>query len=145
MAKVIHNEILIPEIESLLKAGKTVLFTPSGVSMRPWIEGGQDTVTLQRSEHPKVGDIALCEVNRQPIRYVLHRIIRMEADRITLMGDGNLQGCEYCNPSQVIGIVTRITSPKGHRKPLTKGYLWRKLLPVRKYLLKIYRHTPRLL
>ena len=33
----IANDILIPEIERLLKDGKEVRFTPSGVSMRPFI------------------------------------------------------------------------------------------------------------
>ena len=36
------NEIFIPEITRLVSEGKQVVFTPTGVSMRPFIEGGVD-------------------------------------------------------------------------------------------------------
>ena len=42
----IANEILIPELARLLATGKEVRFTPSGVSMRPFIEGDRDSVIL---------------------------------------------------------------------------------------------------
>ena len=56
----IANDILIPEIERLLKDGKEVRFTPSGVSMRPFIEGDRDSVILTSlSRNPRIGDILL--------------------------------------------------------------------------------------
>jgi hypothetical protein len=70
---------------------------------------------------------------------VLHRLIRIEGEQLILMGDGNLAGTEVCSRGDVIGVVTRIESPKGRRKMLTRGYLWYALRPVRKWLLKIYR------
>ena len=42
------NEILLPEFERLINNGHTVEFTPQGVSMRPFIEGGRDSVLLKR-------------------------------------------------------------------------------------------------
>ena len=81
------NEIFIPEIARLVAEGKQVVFTPTGVSMRPYIEGGVDSVTLVRAEELQVGDIVLAEV--APQHYVLHRIYAMQGDAVTLMGDGN--------------------------------------------------------
>lgn len=48
MPHTVPNEILVPEIGRLLKEGKEVRFTPTGVSMRPFIEGGRDSVILRR-------------------------------------------------------------------------------------------------
>ena len=56
----VANDILIPELARLLAEGKEVRFTPSGVSMRPFIEGDRDSVilaTLKRA--PRRGDILL--------------------------------------------------------------------------------------
>lgn len=140
----IENDILIPELARLLSEGKEVRFTPSGVSMRPFIEGDKDSVILAPLIcAPQRGDILLAQVQTLCGRttYVLHRLIRVEGEQLTLMGDGNLAGTETCLRADVIGIVTRIESPKGRRKPLTSGYIWYILRPVRKWLLKIYRHS----
>ena len=140
MPHTIPNDILIPQIAALLQEGKEVLFTPTGNSMRPFIEGGQDVVTLRKLPHIKVGDICLAQISRSPA-YVLHRVIRIESDQITLMGDGNLQGEEHCTADNIVGTVIRIQTPKGFRKPLTRGRLWYQLRKWRRILLKIYRHT----
>ncbi|MCQ2310904.1 MAG: S24/S26 family peptidase [Paludibacteraceae bacterium] len=143
MPHLIANTILIPEIAHLIKEGRDVTFTPGGVSMRPFIEGGKDCVLLTRPEHLRVGDIILAEVEND--RYVLHRLIRLDGDAVTLMGDGNLYGEEHCMRQDVLAKVAAIHSPKGRRKPMTRGRIWLWLLPVRRYLLKVYRHTPRIL
>ena len=140
----IANDILIPELARLLATGKEVRFTPSGVSMRPYIEGDKDSVILTpMNRAPRRGDILLAHVTAANGRqtYVLHRLVRMEGDTCVLMGDGNLAGEERCTSEQIIGRVTAIESPKGRRKMLTNGRLWYGLLPIRRYLLKIYRHT----
>ena len=153
-----QSDILLLEIERLLNEGKEVIFTPRGVSMRPFIEGGVDSVTLIKKPTVAVGDIVLAHINN---RYILHRIVKLSTSQlddnstplqptgrlysstpnITLQGDGNLQGYEHCSAADILGTVTQIRSPKGYKKPLTKGRLWRLLKPLRKYLLKIYRHT----
>ncbi|MBO4362627.1 MAG: S24/S26 family peptidase [Paludibacteraceae bacterium] len=133
------NEIFIPEIARLVADGKQVMFTPTGVSMRPFIEGGVDNVTLVRPDALKVGDIVLAEI--QPQHYVLHRIYALNGEAVTLMGDGNLQGCEHCTLQNILAKVTAIHSPKGRTKPVTRAWLWRHMIHSRRLLLKIYRHT----
>ena len=144
----IANEILVPELARLLAEEKEVRFTPSGNSMRPFIEGNRDSVILAPlTRSPRRGDILLVGAT-QPggqTTYVLHRLVRIAHDEqgelLVLQGDGNLQGEETCRRSDIIGRVRRIESPKGRAKLLTRGRLWHALLPIRGFLLKIYRHT----
>lgn len=144
----IANEILVPELARLLAEEKEVRFTPSGNSMRPFIEGNRDSVILAPlTRSPRRGDILLVGAT-QPggqTTYVLHRLVRIAHDEqgelLVLQGDGNLQGEETCRRSDVIGRVRRIESPKGRAKLLTRGRLWHALLPIRGFLLKVYRHT----
>lgn len=140
----IANDILIPELARLFAEGKEVRFTPSGVSMRPFIEGDQDSVILKAlTRPPRRGDILLAQTQTLcgQTTYVLHRLIRIENDTYVLQGDGNLAGEERCALGDIIGRVIRIETPTGRRKPLTRGYLWHLLKPVRNYLLKLYRHS----
>ena len=140
----VANDILIPELARLLAEGREVRFTPSGVSMRPYIEGDKDSVILASyARAPRRGDIVLAHAHAAGGRqtYVLHRLVRIEGERFVLQGDGNLAGEETCSRDEIIGYVTKIESPKGRRKCLTNGRLWYFLKPLRRYLLKIYRHS----
>lgn len=142
MACKVANDILIPEISRLLAEGHEVCFTPQGESMRPWIEGGRDSVVLRRMTHAaRRGDLVLAQCTGG--RYVLHRVLRIEdaGERLVLMGDGNLQGEEVCTQADIVGIVVRIENRRGHRKLLTRGRLWQRLLPFRPTLLWLYRKT----
>lgn len=136
----VPNDILISEMERLLRAGKQVIFTPDGASMRPFIEGGKDSVVLERPTDIRIGDILLCRIGNV---YVLHRLVARHDDKLTLMGDGNIAGEEHCRREDVIGRVVEIRSPRGRRKTMHGWRLWLRLLPIRPFLLKIYRHLIR--
>ncbi len=151
----VDNDILIPEIAKMLASGKEVRFTPSGDSMRPFIEGDRDSVVLAKLDRePQIGDIVLASAlpsytDDDENIYVLHRIVEEDWDEdegvpyvvYDLEGDGNLSGREFCGPEEIYGTVIRIESPRGFRKLLTRGKLWLRLKPHRPFLLKIYRHT----
>lgn len=147
MGHIVANDILIPEMARLLAEGREVRFTPNGISMRPWIEGGRDSVVLRRLLRPAiVGDIVLAQSampDAQTAKYVLHRVVRVEENGkcVMLMGDGNLAGEEVCLSDDILGFVVRIENCRGWRKPLTRGRLWRMLLPYRKQLLWLYHKT----
>ena len=140
----VENNILIPQIAELIAKGKQVRFTPTGVSMRPFVEGDKDSVILTALQTPpRRGDILLAQTQTLCGKktYVLHRLIRIEGDSYILQGDGNLAGEEHCALGDIIARVIRIESPDGRRKLLTRGRLWYFLKPIRSFLLKIYRHT----
>lgn len=135
--------------------------------MRPFIEGGRDSVTVSPLAGPvRVGDIVLAHVGDD---YILHRIYRISpptdlplteqytkhqhteqytnpqhtnsyADpQYILMGDGNIEQQESCRAADILGRVTQITSLSGKRTLPTRATLWRHLLPLRPLLLKIYK------
>ena len=142
----IPNEIIIPQFKQLLDEGHTVRFRVRGFSMRPFLEDRRDIVTLTPlSKDPEVGDAILAEV--APQTYVLHRIIRIEGDKITLQGDGNINYTESCLRKDVVGIVTEFYR-KGRKTPdLASGKKWRYyskiwllLTPLRRYLLYAHRN-----
>lgn len=133
--RVLPNEVLLEEAGKLLNEGREVTFTPLGSSMLPFIRGGKDSVTLKKKPDAAVGDIVLV---RLPGRYVLHRIIALEGEKVTLMGDGNLVGTENCRLPDIMGTVTAIQKGKRSVTP-GKGLFWHTLKPFRRYILAIYR------
>ena len=124
------------EVRSLLSQGKEVSFTPKGYSMLPLLRTDRDSVILKKLPGAGVGDIILV---RTEGRYVLHRLISMEGDKLVLQGDGNLQGTETCGPDDVLGTVIRIKRGRLGFKP-GNGRFWRGLpYIVRRVILAIYR------
>lgn len=140
--RIIPNEELILELGRLVQEGNEVVFRPKGVSMLPFIRGGKDSVALVKAEGLKVGDIVLAKVSRGS--YVLHRIDSIEGNDIVLMGDGNLAGKERCTMDDVLAVAVRILKDGREiscrsARHMRRAMLWKRFLPVRRYLLAIYR------
>lgn len=146
VVKTLENNIVIKETIGLLQEGRRVVLSVKGGSMHPFIIGGKEDVELVTPQSPlKVGDVVLAWVNGT--HYVIHRIINIEGDQVRLMGDGNIRGVELCTKDEVAAIAEYVISPKGKRRYLyTKGrtrfaHMWRRMLPVRRWILAIYRRT----
>ena len=133
---VLPNDVMLDEVVRLLAENHKVTMVTKGKSMLPFIRGEVDKVELAKPKTIDVGDIVLAHFRG---RYVLHRIIGIEGEQVTLMGDGNLQGTEKGSRSEVLGIVVEIITPSNRHRSPSKGWLWRRLLPIRRYLLKFYR------
>lgn len=142
------NAVLLPEVVRLLEEGHTVTLPLRGYSMRPFLEDGRDKALLRKPASINVGDAVLAEI--APKRFVLHRIVDIQGDAVTLRGDGNI-GVEHCTLSNVkataIGFYrkgrSQLDSTSG-RKWLIYSWLWTRLLPVRRYLLfAMHPHVPR--
>lgn len=134
--KVVANEVLLEDAAALMNEGREVTLKPLGCSMLPFIRGGRDSVRLKKMPSVAVGDMLL--VRLEGPRYVLHRLIAIDGDRLTLMGDGNLAGTETCTKADVLGTVVAIERGKRVVKP-GNGLWWRRLKPFRRYILGIYR------
>ena len=135
--RTLPNEILLGEVAAVLREGREAVITPTGNSMLPFIRGGHDRVVLRRLDTLEEGDIVLVKIED---RYILHRLVALDGDALTLMGDGNIRGQEHCTKADVIGTVTAIIRrPGGREHRPGKGRLWRTLRPFRRYLLAIYR------
>ena len=132
----IPNGVLFEEVAAVLQEGREAVILPTGKSMRPFIREGVDRVVLRKKDSFEIGDIVLAHFGG---RYILHRIVALDGDAVTLMGDGNLKGQEKGRTDGIVGTVTAVIRPDGRRRVPGKGRLWRALKPVRRYLLAIYR------
>lgn len=137
------DKIIIEEAIRLVNEGVSVTLPVNGSSMLPFIVGGRESVILQEPTRLNVGDVVLAWVDG--CRYVVHRIIRIDGERVTLMGDGNLAGKEHCMLNDVKARVTHVVDAREHRHYLYNrrrrwaSKVWYWLCPVRRYLLAIYR------
>jgi len=136
------DQDIIEEAVRLVDEGIPVTLPVNGWSMLPFIIGGKEKVILQQPGLLQRGDIVLAWVEGS--RYVVHRIISIEGNRVTLMGDGNIVGTEHCLLSDVKARATHVVNDKGThdlytpwRKKAARVWWW--LRPVRRYILAIYR------
>ncbi|MBR6183567.1 Peptidase S24-like [Bacteroidales bacterium WCE2004] len=134
--RTVPNDILLGEVAAVLQEGREAVILPTGKSMLPFIREGVDRVVLRKKDSFEIGDIVLARFDG---RYLLHRIVALDGDAVTLMGDGNLRGQEKGRTDEIVGTVSAIIRPDGRRHAPGKGRLWRALKPVRRYLLAIYR------
>lgn len=139
--KTLPNDILLGEVTRILANGQEVILLAKGNSMLPFLRSERDSVALRRKDSAEVGDIVLAQIAEG--RYVLHRIIKVEGDDITLMGDGNIRGTEKCTRKDISGTVVRIIRASGREFVPGKGRWWKALKPVRRYILGIYRRLPK--
>ncbi len=137
------NEIVIAEAQKLIEEGQDVLLRVKGNSMLPFIRGGEDFAVLRKvSQSLKRWDIVLAQDLNG--RLIIHRIIDITPECVTLMGDGNLGYVEYCAPD---GIIARLENIKRGERLIEcntswarrKAIVWYHLRPARRYLLAIYR------
>lgn len=134
---------MLGEVERMLRAGQGVTLRAKGNSMLPFIRGDRDSVELQPADEVSDGDVVLACLSGAA--YVLHRVIAIDGDNVTLMGDGNVSGTELCLKKDVSGVVTRIICDGKIVDCHSRGYrvkvrIWRWLLPLRRYMLYLYCH-----
>ena len=141
-SELFSNEIYFSEVERILSEGQSVQIPAKGKSMFPFIHDRKDLLIVGHAENLETGDIVLAHLPNGI--FVLHRIIQFSSQHIILMGDGNIQAKEYCQRSQIIGKVYFIlrngrkidcNSPAEKRK----AFFWQKLLPIRRYLLFLFK------
>ena len=142
-----NDNKIIDEAVALTNDGYSVTLPVTGRSMLPFIIGGKESVILAPPTGLKRGIVALAWVENR--RYVLHRIERIEGDRVTLMGDGNIAGREYCSLADVKAIATHVVDSSHNRHYLYTSWrkaasaVWWTLLPIRRYLLKLIKKIKR--
>lgn len=144
----ITDAVILDEAVRLVSDGVSVTLPVNGRSMLPFIIGGQESVILQKPDTVQVGDVVLAWV--EGCRWVVHRIIRIDSDRVTLMGDGNIVGTEHCTVADVKARVTHVVDVKGQPHDIYNRWrtlgakVWWRLRPIRRYLLFIYRKLKKL-
>ena len=141
------NAVFLPEVVRMLHEGHTVTLPLRGRSMRPFLEDGRDKALLKMADNPQVGDAVLAEI--RPRVYVLHRIVKIEGNSVTLRGDGNIAD-EHCTLADIRAKAAGFYRKGRTRLDSTDGLKWRvyswwwmRLYPVRRYLLfALHPHVP---
>ncbi len=142
--KIVSNTIIFADVTRLIAEGRSVKIVVKGNSMRPFIFHG-DSVELRAIASPlRVGDIVLAQHNEGS--FVIHRVISIDNDCITLRGDGNSHFNEEVNRQDIIAQVVMIERKKHQAiDPRTTSQrrwaaLWHTLFPIRRYLLFVGKH-----
>ena len=149
ITKQLPNEEFLPFVISELQsvAGKTVTLPLRGRSMRPFLEDNRDKAILTITPDINTGDAVLAEISKG--HFVLHRIVAIDGNLITLRGDGNLN-VEHCTLSDIRAKAIGFYRKGRNKADMTEGYKWRlyswlwtRLFPIRRYLLfALHPHVP---
>lgn len=137
----VSNELYFSGVEQLLAEGKSVRIKAKGRSMEPFIRDGRDEIVLSAGIQARKGCIILARTGES---IVLHRVINIEGNAVTLMGDGNLYKTESCLREDIIAVATRIVRRGKEIDPECfmerfKARIWMVARPLRRPLLKTWR------
>lgn len=113
-----------------------IWFTVVGGSMRPLIRVNRDKVMLvsAQPEEIRVGDIVLFPGRFQTANYCLHRVWKLDGDRVQTFGDGNPKPDGWFPRSCILGKAKLIKrgkktidcdDPKVQRRAARWCALWR--------------------
>jgi len=129
--RIISNRTLFSVVRDTLLEGDTVRVAGKGESMLPFFRSGS-TITLRpvREEDIRKYNVVMADAGHS---FVVHRIVDVKDDCITLFGDGNIRGVERVARDKIYGVVD--CSPL--HIFFAKIWLW--MRPVRRYPLAIFR------
>ena len=129
-------EAAMPLFSEQLANGKSVIFSPRGVSMRPLIRQGKDSVVISPiTESPAKYDIIFY---RYPDgKYVLHRIVKVTEDGYLCLGD-NTYWYETVKNDYVLAVVTAFRRGRRQFDVSNRWYrlycrIWVTAFPLRKF------------
>lgn len=141
----LSNELFFAQVESLLSTGEEVEILVKGHSMTPLMLSGKDVAILRSATDAdiKVGAVVLF---RYRGAHVLHRIEKIEGDRITFAGDGNYKIKEVATRQDIVAVMVAVKRSSGRRVECSeKSWRWQSrawlMLPafVRRVILGIRR------
>ncbi len=114
-------QAVMPVIRAALARGQRVRMTVSGNSMWPIIHDGDVIELAPCCAVPARGAIVLAE--SAAARYVVHRVVRVNGERVWLRGDAQTRSEGPIAPHDLLGIVTCGTHA-GRSRTLDRGF-WR--------------------
>ncbi len=133
---------LYPLILDTLSSGGSFKLTVTGTSMIPTLRGGRDSVVLSRAPEA-LAKYDLPLYRRRNGSFVLHRVVRVEADgSYTMCGDHQWRLEQGIRREQIVGLVTQLERKGRVISVHDRGYLrrvrfWVRVLPLRRVILRI--------
>ena len=128
----VDNAVFLPMVVESIESGHTATIIARGNSMRPFIEDGRDKLVFGKAD-------------------VCHRVERIERGIVTMRGDGNVPckangtGTETFPIERVRAKLVQVIKPgKTYTLATSRTWkiysaIWPRLLPLRRYLLALYR------
>nr|MBE6544537.1 hypothetical protein [Oscillospiraceae bacterium] len=144
----VNMSSLASVIEEKISDGGSVELSIRGVSMRPLLREGKDSVVLSPlMGRLKKGDIALFRRNNGA--YVLHRVAKVADSRYSFVGD-NQYFLEPVIDAQIIAVVSAIRRDGrlfecGNFAYRVYAFLWQTSRPLRFLLFRILRKLKKIL
>lgn len=137
---------LLDNIESIVPIGECFELRVKGYSMLPLLGYHNDVIIVRRTE-PKEDIDGRIAMFRGPKRnIVVHRVVAVDNEGVTLRGDGNILQTERTPRAEIIGVVESVRRGNGKLVSCTsaswrrKEHIWLSLpLVVRRYVLAIMR------
>ena len=129
--RTVSNREMFAVVRDTLLDGESVAISVCGESMLPFFRSGA-TITIRPIQDGDIRkyNVVMADAERS---FVVHRIIDIDGENITLLGDGNYKGTESVTRDKVYGIVdcsaTHIF--------FAKIWLW--LRPMRRFPLAVFR------
>ena len=130
-ARTIANRELFSIVRDTLLEGSTVRIAVNGQSMLPFFRSGS-TITLRPIKEGDIRKYNVVMANAGE-SFVVHRIIEVGEEEVTLLGDGNYLGTERVARDKIYGIV----DCSALHIFFAKIWLW--MRPVRRFPLAIFR------
>lgn len=131
--RIVDNRELFSVVRDELLEGKSVRVAVRGQSMLPFFMSGS-TIELRPIAKNDIRkyNVVLADAGRS---FVVHRIIAVDNERVTLLGDGNIIGTEVVERDKIYGIVDC------SQLHIALAKLWVWLRPVRRFPLAILRRV----
>jgi len=136
MKRSLSNRLLFSEARDQLLAGRAVTVRVMGQSMLPFFRSGS-RITLRplRDGDLRRGHVVLGQTDSG--HFVVHRILHVSEECVTLLGDGNTVGTETVSRERVFGIVDC------GRVHLWLAERWMRMRRLRRYPLAVLRRICR--
>ena len=142
---IIPADIFFENIEQLISEGKDVEVRCFGGSMNPYLRGdGSEALVVSPFSPEELTPGAIVAFCYQG-KYLCHRIIRRDGEKLLIQGDGLIKEQEQVLVSDIIGIVRTVIrrngKPVSTQSKMARLYwrCWSFLSPIQKYLLFFYR------
>ena len=101
--KSVDNSATFSIVRDILLEGQNGTVAVNGQSMLPFFRSGS-TVTLRPISAVDFKKYAVVFADAGG-RFVIHRIINIEGNKVTLLGDGNIYGTETMPKDRVYGVI----------------------------------------
>lgn len=138
----VDTRTYVSMLRELVREGKEVSMLITGSSMSPFLLSHKDTICFKAPWRPlRKGDMVFYE--RESGQFVMHRIYKLRADGLYIVGDAQSEIEGPVQPSQVFALIT-----KANRRGKWVGpgdfwwefyeHIWIRLVSFRPFIFKLY-------